>query len=248
MPHRVAEASVNCTPCAALLAFAAIVPVSAANFDERCGLGPSPDSPDFKAYHEERESIRAQLGYEFVCDQYILTIGASSYRLESLEKVQSKLAFQPVQLGGTLFASYTELGARPYIVGNSHGAGALHRYFAGNSGEVLELFEFDTSLGGGVQVLDQKRQTEQVKGQRAMLTILESKSGKAFSILTWVENRRHIELSINRNVRKTGYAEFMQLAESMPAPIPALPNAPKPKGGWPPPFGPGADFPDHPPE
>src|SRR5262249_35087335 len=82
---------------------------------------------------------------------------------------------------------------------------ARARYAAtspGNDGEIIELDEFDTSLGGGSYTT--RLQTERIKGLPAVLTIVQAKSGKALSILSWEENRRHIELSIDRNIRQFG--------------------------------------------
>ena len=216
--------------------------VAADEIAERCGLGPPPNSANFNDYNKEREHIRAQLGYEPVCDQYIATLPPPS-PLEALETVRSKLAFQPIPLEGTSFATFRLLGARADFIGDQRGAMALRRYFAASDGEFLELFEVDTSLAGGVYVLYPERQTERVKGQLAMLAIEQSRSGKMLSVLSWEENRRHIELSINRNVRRLGYAQFMRLAESLPVPSPAQPNAPMPKLDLPPPFGLGIPIP-----
>ena len=234
----------------AFVAVAATVRIAAGTeIVERCGIGPSPDSPNFAPYLEDRKRVRAELGYEPVCDELIASLNPSSLPREPLERVRRKLAFQPIPLDSSLFAGYRLLGAAPDIGGDARGASALRRYFAGQSGEVIELFEFDTSLGGGVFVLDSSQLTERIKGNLATLIILQSRAGKAISILSWDENRRHIEMTINRNIRKDGYAEFIRLAESIPEPTPAQPDAPMPTAAdLPPPFGPGPDFPPHPPK
>ena len=166
-----------------------------------------------------------------------------------LDQVQPLLAFQPIPIEGTALQGYRQLGAHPEIVGDKRGASALLRYFRGPNGEVIELFEVDTSLGGAV-FLDPSRQTERVKGQPAMLRIWQSNSGKALSALLWEENRRHIRLSVNRNVNKQGsYEQFLRLAESLPSATPAHPDAPLPRrSDLPPPFGTGPDFAAHPPK
>ena len=223
MSHQlIGAASIGRAICMVCLTILIGRSVAADEIAERCGLGPSPDSANFNSYNEERERIRAQLGYEPVCDQYIATLPPLS-QLEPFETVRSELAFQLISLESTPFATFRPLGARADIIGDKRGAKALRRYFAASNGEFLELFEVDTSLAGGVDVLYPERQTERVKGQLAMLTIEQSKSGKVLSVLSWEENRRHIELSINRNVRRLGYAQFMRLAESLPSPSPAHP-------------------------
>src|SRR5437763_17087792 len=118
-------------------AIAATLSVAADEIVERCGLGPPPDSPDFNRYHEERDRLRVQLGYEPVCDQYIATL-PPQYPLQPLERVQPRLAFQPIPLDGTPFAAYRLIGARPDITGGKRGAAALHHYFAGSNGEFYE--------------------------------------------------------------------------------------------------------------
>jgi hypothetical protein len=243
MSHQlIGAASIGRVLCTVCLTIVIGRSVAADEIVERCGLGPPPDSANFNSYNEERERIRALVGYEPVCEQYIATLPPPS-PLEPFEAVRSKLAFQPIPLEGTPFATFRPLGASADIIGDKRGAKALRRYFAASDGEFLELFEVDTALAGGVYVLYPERHTERVRGQLAMLTVEQSKSGKVLSVLSWEENRRHIELSINRNVRRLGYAQFMHLAESLPAPSPAQPNAPIPKPDLPPPFGPGVPIP-----
>jgi hypothetical protein len=247
MPHQlIGAASIGRVLCAVCLTIVISQSAAADEIAERCGLGPPPDSANFNIYNEQRERIRARLGYEPVCDQYIATLPPPS-PLEPFEAVRSKLAFQPIPLEGTPLATFRILGARADIIGDKRGAKALRRYFAGSDGEFLELFEFDTSLAGEGYALYPERQTERVRGHLAMLAIEQSKSGKVLSVLSWEENRRHIELSINRNVRRLGYAQFMHLAETLPAPSPAQPDAPIPKLDLPPAYDSGIPLPPEPP-
>lgn len=167
---------------------------------------------------------------------------------QALEAVQRGLGFQPMALEDSMFTRYRLVGATPDFAGGSRGASALRRRFAGQHDEAIELFEFDTSLGGGVFAYEASPPTESVNGQVARLTVYKSKTGKAVSVLTWENNRRHIELRVNRNVMSEGRAELIRLAESLPAPVPAQPDAPLPPvDDLPPPFGRGTQFPTLPP-
>lgn len=233
----------------ALLAFAVTARFAGgAEVVERCGPGPSPASPDFAAHLDERMRLRAELGYEPVCEQLLATMSPPPLPGDPLEAVAHRLAFQPIPLGESDFTRYRLLRAAPDFAGGPRGASALRRYFTGPSGETIELFEFDTSLGGRVFALDPSPPSERVKGFDARLTIFQTKTGKAVSVLSWEENRRYIELRVNRNIRKEGYAELVRIAESMPAPVPAQPDAPMTTiDDAPPPFGRGARFPETPP-
>lgn len=229
----------------ALLALAAIArAASGAEIVERCGRGPSPASPDFAAYVEENKRVREELGYEPVCDELLAAMSPSRFAHEPLPAARHKLGFQPIPLDGSLFARYRPLGATPDFAGGPLGASALRRYFAGERDEAIELFEFDTSLGGGVFTLDTSPQAETIKGHAARIAIFQSKTGRAVSVLSWEENRRYIEIRVNRNIRQHGYADLIRLAQSLPAPVPAQPNAPvSTRDELPPPFGRGVQFP-----
>ena len=96
MSHQlIGAASIGRVLCMACLTIVIGRSVAADEIAERCGLGPPPNSASFNDYNKEREHIRAQLGYEPGCDQYIATL-PPPFPLETLETVRSKLAFQPI--------------------------------------------------------------------------------------------------------------------------------------------------------
>ncbi len=62
-------------------------------------------------------------------------------------------------------------------------------------------------------------QTERVNASPAQLTVLQTPSGKAISILLWTEGDRHYELSVDANVRITPFRPSLtDLAASLPKP------------------------------
>jgi hypothetical protein len=59
---------------------------------------------------------------------------------------------------------------------------------------------------------------------------MEEPSGKAVSILNWVEGRRDIQLWIDANVvRQPLREQLFALAASLPKSVPACPNEPPPR-------------------
>lgn len=199
----------------------------AAEIVERCEYGPAPDAPNFAAVLAERNRITAELGYEPVCDALLPSIDPSRASSATLAGIRDQLLFQPMPLDSSVLAGYRLLGATPSHATNRPDANAaLHRYFAGADGELNDLLEWDLSLGGSVTHFGTGWQTLMVRGEPGVLAIFQSKSGKAVSSLMWERNRRFIQLMVNRNVNRSGLAEFTRLVESLPDPVPANPNEP----------------------
>lgn len=211
----------------ALLAAAAGQGVCALEIVEQCDMGSSPSAPNFVADLEESSRVRAALGYDQVCEAMLPLVDLAGIHSATMEGIQGLLVFQPMVLTESLLARYQFLGARPDMgVNRRDRYAALRRFFSGPNGELVELFEWDTSLGGGVIQFGSGWQTTAVRGQPATVAIFQARTGKAVSVVTWERNRRHIALKVNRNINRDGFAEFMRVAESLPDPVPARPDAP----------------------
>lgn len=185
-----------------------------------CGLGPPPGSAGFDEHQRAQNEQRQTLGYLPVCEGYLGNFDYAS-RAEPLGKATMRLAFKPVSLASTPFAHFTELGGRPNFFGDA-GPAALHRTFKTAQGHIVDLREWDMSVGGGQVWPRADLQAEQVNGQPAQLTVIKAPSGKAVSLLAWVEGRRSYELSINTNVRASSVSPtLIELANAIPKSLPA---------------------------
>lgn len=218
-----------------LLAAIAILTLSPIAFaqSERvfCGLGPPPGSAHFEQHERLQDQQRRALGYVLVCEGDLRRFDYAS-RAGSLDRATDRLAFTPVSLDSTPFRGFRALGGMPDHFGDG-GASALHRTFRSPLGYVVDLFEWDMSVVGGEIKNGADLQTEQVNGAPAQLTVVQVPSGKAVSILSWVEGRRRYELSIDVNVKKlTISPTLIQLASSIPKSVPARLN--EPEAQWPP--------------
>jgi hypothetical protein len=72
---------------------------------------------------------------------------------------------------------------------------------------------------------DPQDEPERINGLPARLVVLQAASGKAVSMLSWVEGRRSLEVWIDANVAgKPLREELFALAASLPKSNPACPN------------------------
>jgi hypothetical protein len=188
-----------------------------------CGLGPPPGSPEFAAYRQRQDRQRAALGYQVVCERKLTRFDYAA-QVRPMAEVSRRLAFNPVPLDSTPFATYTLLGGIPDH-GGDHGSTALHRTFRTPDGRMVDLFEWDMSVDHGDVYSRKDLQTERVNDFPAQLIAMQTPSGKAASILMWVANRRSYELTVNENIgTKTSRPSIAELAAS----IPVVPAAPEP--------------------
>jgi hypothetical protein len=193
----------------------------AASDQVSCGLGPPPGSPQFEEHEQLQDRQRASLGYVLLCSE---SLGRFDYaaRVEPLDKATAHLAFTPVSLGATPFAALEALGGWQDYFGSPDGAAGLHRTFRTPQGYIVDLREWDMSVGGGQVMVRADLQTEQVNGNLAQLTVVQAPSGKAVSLLLWVEGRRSYELSTNANVKTTDVSPtIFELATAIPKSVPA---------------------------
>jgi hypothetical protein len=227
--------------CASLLGLLITVPMCFAavvsELVEDCGRGPPPGAAGFQAFNDARKAQRERLGYDLVCEDLVRSMEHEVERARAYADILPGLGFKPLDLSGTPFAAYRLLGAASEIFSDGRFA-SLHRYFQAPGGELVDLFEWDLSLGGAVYV-DPARQTERIGERRGQLTVLQSKTGRALSNLSWAQNNRRIELRVNRNVATgPGRAALIRLAESLPPAIPARAEGTSPPrpANWPAPF------------
>lgn len=183
--------------------------------ESSCGLGPPPGAPGFEAHERAQEESRRSLGYLPVCEDYWMFAHASDAR--SLKSATKGLAFTPVPLDSTPFKDFLVIGGRADQFGGPAGPTLLHRTFRTPQGHVVDLSESDMSVSGGSVKFRADLLKEQVSGAPAQLTVLQAPSGKAVSVLNWVEGRRSYELSISVNVNTTPvHPTLLELANSIP--------------------------------
>lgn len=209
-----------------------LLPLALAQGDVSCGLGAPPGSAAFEQHARLQDQQRRTLGHVLVCDS---DLGRFDYAstAEPLEQATRRLAFNPVSLESTPFHQFHTLGGRPDHFGDGAPA-ALHRTFRTQQGYVVDLFEWDMSVSGGHLISRADLQTERVNGAPAQLTVVQTPSGNAVSILSWVEGRRSYQLSIDTNVKTSRVSPpLMQLASAIPVSVPARVIETEPS--WPPP-------------
>ena len=184
-----------------------------------CGLGPPPGAPNYAEHERKQAKQRTELGYLLVCEDNLRRYDYLA-RAKRLEDVLPRLAFKPVSLDATPLSQLKAAGGFADYFGDGRAAG-IHRTFKAPTGRIIDLLEWDMSVSGGSVMSQQSLQTERVNDSPAQLTVVQTKSGKAVSILSWVEGRRYYELSIDMNVKATGMSDFIQLARSIPRSVPA---------------------------
>lgn len=185
-----------------------------------CGSSPPPGSPGFAEHEQLQEQQRATLGYSLVCDD-ILRRYDHVAAAQPLPAVTARLAFKPVALEDTPFRNFEVVGGVAELPGDA-GASAVRRIFRTTAGRVIDLREWDLSVLGGEVFSKRELQTEQVNGAPAQLVVLQAPSGRAVSLLSWVEGRRRYELSIDANVVAAPPSPTLQeLAASLPKSVAA---------------------------
>ena len=187
-----------------------------------CGMGPPPGLPEYEQHRQAQEHRRHTFGYMLACEDDWRFNHASN--AEPLDKATRRLAFTPVSLESTPFRDFETLGGRPDFSGDA-GPAALHRTFRTPQGNIVDLREWDMSVGGGQIMFIADLQTELVNGSPARLTVMQAPSGKAASFLSWIEGRRSYELTISVNVKTSSpLPTLTQLANSLPKSVPARPG------------------------
>lgn len=179
-------------------------------------------------------------GFEHVCEGDLARFDIS---FKSLASATRKLAFTPVDLTHTPFAQFESLGGRAESVVDV--PSRLYRGFRMPDGHRVTLLEHDMSADGSRAWRDPKDEPERINGRPARLVVMESPSGAAVSLLSWLEGRRDYQLWVDANVVRVPLRDrLFALAASLPRAVPACPNEPPP-----PPMRMGADgFPvDEPP-
>jgi hypothetical protein len=138
------------------------------------------------------------------------------------------LAFTPVDLTHTPFAQLESLGGRAETIVDVRSR--LYRGFRMPDGHRVTLSEQDMSADGSTSWRDPKDEPERINGLAARLVVMEDPSGKAVSLLSWLEGRRDYQLWIDANIARAPLREqLFALAASIPKAVPACPNEPPPK-------------------
>lgn len=133
------------------------------------------------------------------------------------------LAFTPVDLTHTPFARLESLGARAETAVGVRSR--LYRGFRLPDGHRLTLYEEDMSSNGITTSRRPEDEPERINGLPARLVVMEAPSGKAVSLLSWVEGRRDYQLWVDANiVRVPLRGQLFALAASLPRSVPACPK------------------------
>jgi hypothetical protein len=184
-----------------------------------------PDAPGFaEAEARDAAEIKEQ-GFLTVCDGNL-----ERYHVEfiPMSQAEADLAFAPVDLSRTPFAHLERLGGAVEPVAGTRSR--LYRGYRMPDGHLLTLFEHDMSADGSNSWRDPADEPERINGLPARLIVLQAPSGKAVSLLSWVEGRRGYELWINANAARGPLrGRLFVLAASLPPSTAACPNEPPPR-------------------
>lgn len=168
----------------------------------------------------------AKDGFLRVCEADLKRYDMS---FSAIDRVVKSLAFRPVDLSHTPFAGFKSLGGTAEAINKTKSI--VYRGFRMAAGHQLTLLEHDMSADGtNIGWVDPISLTEKINDRPARLAILQAGSGKAVSVLAWIEGRRYYELWINANVASSPLRQqLLALGASLPASVPACPNERPPK-------------------
>jgi hypothetical protein len=192
---------------------------------DACGLGLPPNAAGFAQQEEQRASEAKKNGFLHVCEANLQRYSVTFVPMAAATR---GLDFDPVDLRSTPFAKLESLGGRSETVADAESR--LYRGFRNPEGQALTLFEHDMSADGSNMWRDPKDEPERVNGLPARLIVLQASSGRAVSVLSWLQGRRYYEIWLEANAaRNPMRARLFDLANSLPPSIPACPNEPPPK-------------------
>lgn len=208
------------TVCAGAALWALAWPAAVASTDDAfCGMGSAPDTADFKTSEQRQAAQLARDGFVRVCEANLRRYAPPS-ALKALPQAASGLAFCPLALGGTEFAQFSSLGGQVESI--SAIKSAFYRVFRTADGHTVTLFEHDMSADSSQSFRAAADEPERINGLPARLVVWEAASGKAVSVLSWLEGRRWIELWIDANMaRGQARARFFAMAAALPKSVPA---------------------------
>ncbi len=139
-----------------------------------------------------------------------------------MDQVLRISSFEPVSLKGTPFEQFHQEGGLAYSnTGEGEPTASVIRVFTMPSGHRVELNEHDLftlgQKGGGGPVIKELF-NENLNGIPAMLSVQQSPSGNAISVILWETTTTTYEVRMEGNVRKNGqYRSFLDLARSIPS-------------------------------
>jgi hypothetical protein len=203
-----------------LLACMIVATVSAFATIARTGVKEQ-ECSSYRSLHAATHAAEAQKnGFERVCEGDLARYDVS---LLPNAIAARNLAFTPVDLSHTPFAQLENLGSRAETVVDVRSR--LYRGFRMPDGHRLVLFEQDMSADGSSSWRDPKDEPERINGHAARLVVMEDTSGKAVSLLSWMEGRRDYQLWIDANIARVPLrGQLFALAASIPQSVPACPD------------------------
>ena len=190
-----------------------------------CGLGPPPGSAAFAEFEARQAAEVERTGYLTVCESNLARYDVAS-ELRPLAWALIGLDFKPVELAGTPFKSFANAGALAEDVDRVKSR--LYRSFRMPDGHTVTLFEHDMSANGISSFRNPKDEPERVNGLPARLVVMQARTGKAVSLISWTEGRRYYELWMDANVSLDGTRpQLFALAASLPKSVPARLHEPE---------------------
>jgi hypothetical protein len=190
-----------------------------------CGFGPPPSSPDYARFQAHQAAEVERTGYLTVCEEDLARYDITS-QLQPQSVAMAELQFQPVALDGTPFNTFTNIGGLQESVSNVNSR--LYRSFKMPDGHIVTLFEHDMSADGSQTYRLPKDEPERINDLPARLMVMQARSGKAVSVLSWKEGRRNYEIWMDANVAlEKKRSQLFALAASLPKSIPARLHEPE---------------------
>ncbi len=204
----------------------ALLSAGKSNEDAACGLGPPPGSAAYAQFEARQAAEVERSGFLTVCESNLARYDIAS-ELRPLARVLLGLDFAPVALAGTPFTSFTNTGALAESAGSVKSR--LYRSFRRPDGRTVTLFEHDMSANGISSFRNAKDEPERVNGLPARLVVMQARTGKAISVISWTEGRRYYELWLDANVTlDRTRSQLLALAASLPKSVPARLHEPEP--------------------
>jgi hypothetical protein len=172
-----------------------------------------------------RQSQAQREGFERVCERDLARWDVSFLPNAIATR---NLAFTPVDLAHTRLARFESLGSRAETAFDVRSR--LYRGFRMPDGHRVILYEEDMSANGITTRRRPEDEPERINGLPARLVVQEAPSGKAVSLLSWVEGRRDYQMWIDANIARVPLrGQLFALAASIPRAVPACPNETQPQ-------------------
>jgi len=164
---------------------------------------------------ESRKNIKdeAEKGYVEVGEEQVQGLELSKTLVRPMSDVRGILDFEPVSLKGTPFEALRLEGGYPEggsVEETGTRWGVIARIFTMPNGSLVGLRENDFfTSGGGGSYIAREALNENVNGFPAVLSVIQSPSGKSLSEISWQTTTTGYHLTMEGNVRENGQHELL---------------------------------------